>query len=202
MPAAVNGMKECTKCGETKSVSEYHKKKRNKDGLRYACIKCCKSPSKLRWLEDNKEAINARARQRYHRNREKNLPRMRAYAKRNYAENREDIKAKSKAYRKAVRTTAAAAVYEIENRITGKAYVGQSTAWKSRWTRHKSMLSDGSHSNSSLQADYDEYGLDAFEHRVIQEYPCDTSSDVLKEHERETLINRIREGREVYNNLC
>ena len=105
-------------------------------------------------------------------------------------------------YGEASHKNAAAGVYEIENKITGKIYVGQSAAWKMRCNKHKNDLSRGNHHSPSLQADYNEHGLDAFDYRVIQEYPCDTSSDVLKEHERETLINRIREGREVYNNLC
>ena len=241
MPAAVNGMKECTICGETKDVSEYGKTKRSSDGRVSSCSAC-----RRQYYEDNKESYRARGRQHRQDNREEiaakrrhryysdeeyrerrrrkakdwklnnkeavsaagrkwyqeNKEAISARHRKWYQENKEDIRVKSKASREAVQSIAAAAVYEIENRITGKAYVGQSTAWESRWTRHKNMLSDGSHSNSSLQADYDEYGLDAFEHRVIQEYPCDTPPDVLKEHERQVLVNRIREGKEVYNSLC
>jgi 5-methylcytosine-specific restriction endonuclease McrA len=40
MPRAVNGIKICTKCNCAKSVSEFHKDKRNKDGLMIICIKC------------------------------------------------------------------------------------------------------------------------------------------------------------------
>jgi len=92
-----------------------------------------------------------------------------------------------------------AAVYEIENKATGKTYIGQSRSWRNRWNTHKSQLSNGIHYSPSLQEDYNEHGLDTFEHRVIQEYPCDTPSNVLREHEQRVIDEYISEGKEVYN---
>ena len=179
MPAAVNGMKECTKCGETKSVSEYGKKKSNKDGLKYAC-RCCLAIDKKRWKKNNIEKVLAE--------------------KKRYREKYREVIAEQSKKRMRIRSkNALAAVYEIVNRITGKSYVGQSTSWKSRWDSHKNALSRGVHGNPSLQADYNKYGLAAFEHRVVQEYPCDTSSDVLLEHEQRVFEEYTSEGKEVYN---
>tara|TARA_R110000796_G_scaffold107281_1_gene218007 strand:+ start:244 stop:1032 length:789 start_codon:yes stop_codon:yes gene_type:complete len=259
MPAAVNGMKECTKCGETKDVSEYGKSKKRSDGLDPSCKDCRKQ-----YYQDNREEILAKRKQYYPKIREDKL----SYNKQYYQDNREEIKKQKREYyqdnkewilprdkiyrqndevKEARRKShkiwqkenkehmrkyrqdnkekiseqgkkwyqknkesvsdrcstrhrdAPAAVYEIENKITGKIYIGQSVNWKKRWIYHKHKLSHGKHKNLAIQSDYDEHGLDSFEHRVFVEYPCDTSSDVLREHERQALLNRIREGREVYN---
>tara|TARA_B100000424_G_scaffold100249_1_gene75207 strand:+ start:241 stop:969 length:729 start_codon:yes stop_codon:yes gene_type:complete len=40
MPAAVDGLKQCTTCGETKPVSEYHKNRTTKDGFQDVCKSC------------------------------------------------------------------------------------------------------------------------------------------------------------------
>ena len=194
MPAAVSGMKECSKCGETKDVSEYYNIKSSKDGLASWC-KSCQASRHARWHKDNKEANLEYARQYYADNREKILPRYREYSKQHYVTNREDILTlQAQAYQEQP-----AAVYEIENKATGKTYIGQSRSWRNRWNLHKSRLSRGIHGNPSLQADYNEHGLDAFEHRVVQEYPCDTSSDALFEHEQRVIDEYISEGKEVYN---
>ena len=301
MPAAVNGMKECSKCGETKDVSEYSKRRDGADGFRNQCKDCIKIVhsdyyqanrehflnKRDQYCESNKEDINAQKRQRWHLDEEyrhkcseykkkwynDNIEKVRQRRSRYYESNKEEIRELSRRYYQANRESlcerrkqkyqdnveyretvaqrrrqyrqsqkgserikqyqqdnkeairerdrlyrqknrtralarerlraqrASAGVYEIENRITGKVYIGQSKDWKNRWNQHRWELSLGRHNNSSLQADYDEHGLDAFEHRVV-EYPCDTSSDVLREHERQALISHIREGKEVYNSIC
>ena len=43
-------MKRCSKCKQWKVESEFNKKKRNKDGLRYECRKC-----QAEYYQDNKE---------------------------------------------------------------------------------------------------------------------------------------------------
>jgi predicted GIY-YIG superfamily endonuclease len=219
MPAAINGMKECTKCKVTQDVSEYDKRRDGADGFRNQCKDCRKQ-----YQLDNRDKINEKRRQRRlrplvketiskqargYRQSKKGSERIKQYQR----DNRETLSEKARQYRQdpGVRSrqienqrrctaNAATGIYEIENKITGKIYVGQSKHWKRRWIDHKGKLSRGKHKNFSLQADYDEHGLDSFEHRVV-EYPCDTPPDVLKERERQTLINRIREGREVYNTL-
>ena len=45
-------LKKCSKCGELKPFSEFHKKKNTKDGLRLECKKCMKE-----YYENNKEKM-------------------------------------------------------------------------------------------------------------------------------------------------
>jgi len=62
MPAAVNGMKECSKCGETKEVSEYYKHIRVKDGYQSSCKKCCNVSAKVNsWERERKYLQNMAA---------------------------------------------------------------------------------------------------------------------------------------------
>ncbi len=87
--------KKCTKCGETKKLSEFSKKKLGRLGLASTCKKCAaevtadwrkKNPDKAKahskkWLKENKE---------YHRE----------YSKSWYKENKEKAQKKNKAWRK------------------------------------------------------------------------------------------------------
>ena len=182
MPAAVNGMKECTKCKATKDVSEFHKNKTRPDGLEYWCKSC----KKARYANDPE-----------YRERQK------AYDKERRAdpEYRERENAQNKARNRARLKAMPAAVYEIVNTITGKSYVGSTTALNRRWNEHKNLLRKGVHESPALQADYDKYGKDAFEFLTIQEYPSDTpvGDPLLLEHEQRVIDEYIAEGREVYN---
>lgn len=45
-------MKHCTKCGEQKPLSEFHKNKKSKDGFTRYCGKCCTNQSK-EWYRKN-----------------------------------------------------------------------------------------------------------------------------------------------------
>jgi len=45
--------KRCSKCGETKDVSEFHNNKKNRDGYEYSCKKC-KIEYKRLWRKNNK----------------------------------------------------------------------------------------------------------------------------------------------------
>jgi len=67
MPAAVNGMKECTKCGETKEVSEYSRDRRKYDGMQSQCKACDRRHRQL-----DKEAIKKRAHD-YHARKSKDI---------------------------------------------------------------------------------------------------------------------------------
>ena len=182
MPRAVNGMKECSKCKATKDVSEFSKNKAKPDGLGYYCKSCTNAYDKVRCADPE------------YRERKK------AYDKAlraNDPEHRERKKARVRARRKAM----PAAVYEIHNTITGKTYVGSTTALNRRWNEHRRHLYNGKHNNSALQADHDTYGKDAFEFRIIQEYPSDTSvgDPQLLSHEQQVIDKYIAEGKDVYN---
>jgi len=220
MPAAVNGLKECTKCGETKPVSEYNKRKKNSDGLCYQCRACISSSRKKYYQEHgkavyeaNKEDILKRKREHYEANKEDILKqRKRSYSQSNYyIRNREKIKTRVKEYQKEKgreffnksrrkrRAIAAAAVYKIQNKITNKIYIGQSTVYLERFKRHKARMRRGAHRNPFVQADCDEYGIESFEFSIIQEYPANTSREILFEHEQRLIDQYLAEGKEVYN---
>ena len=83
-------MKTCTKCGETKPFTEFHKAKRNKDGHRFKCKSCVK-----KYGQKNKEAILERQRRYHQENKEAINERNRRYRQ----ENKEAIKEYSRRYR-------------------------------------------------------------------------------------------------------
>jgi|GEM_PF-5086319 len=60
----MNTEKTCTGCGASKPVEDFHKHKRNKDGLRHDC-KACAKKSRQRYHETCKEAYNQRRREQY-----------------------------------------------------------------------------------------------------------------------------------------
>lgn len=53
-------------------------------------------------------------------------------------------------------------VYLIVNRVTGKVYAGRSVCMASRIGIHFSLLRNGRHLNTALQADSDAHGLESF----------------------------------------
>ena len=63
-------MKTCTKCREEKAVSEYHKRKDARDGLRALCNKCEAAYHK-KYGEENKENIAAQKKKYRAENKEK-----------------------------------------------------------------------------------------------------------------------------------
>ncbi len=76
-------MKKCTKCGETKELTEFHKDKNRKDGRR-ACCKVCQK----QYYQANREKIAERQKQHRQANREKIAEKNKQY----YQENREKMK--------------------------------------------------------------------------------------------------------------
>jgi group I intron endonuclease len=59
-------------------------------------------------------------------------------------------------------------VYRIVNKVNGKCYVGQTSDLEQRISNHMYSLRRGIHSNYRLQADYNEYGLSAFEVEALE----------------------------------
>ena len=192
--------KTCNICGEVKPIGEYYKTSAQ-------CKTCAKARGKP-YYQDNKEAIAARNKQYYQDNKEATLARCKQYKQ----ENKEAIEARKKQYRednkeyidwyrKQTRENMAAAVYLIANTTNGKEYIGQSSKYLHRWSQHKSSLRNNRHPHRGLQQDYNEYGKDAFVFEVIEEYPPGTSAELLHEREREILIRKIQDHKELYNTL-
>ena len=76
--------KKCTKCGEVKPLSEFHKNKRNKDGA-YSYCKLCSNEAVRKWQAEHPEYAREYWRKWYAENREKVREKYRKW----YAENLE-----------------------------------------------------------------------------------------------------------------
>ena len=82
-------MKTCTKCRETKSTSEFHKRSMSPDGFRIYCKACVKiyndankervAPMKKAWREANRERLNDYSKAYYYANREERLAYQKAW---------------------------------------------------------------------------------------------------------------------------
>lgn len=72
-------------------------------------------------------------------------------------------------------------VYAIVNTINNKHYVGSSSNLDRRIKTHKQHLEKGCHNNRKLQKDYDEYGLEAFEFKILEK--C-VEEDLLTAYEK------------------
>ena len=57
-------MKQCSKCGETKPITEYHRDKNTKDGYVQSCKSCVKIKSQ-KWLENNRQYNKLKCKQNY-----------------------------------------------------------------------------------------------------------------------------------------
>ena len=115
-----------------------------------------------------------------------------------YQENRETIVERERQYKRDRKASQPACVYEIMNTINNKLYVGQTTRGEIRWIEHLSHLRGGYHGNPDLQADFNQYGEDVFEWRIIKEFK--TKDEQLLITEESKIMNQyIDEGKSLYN---
>lgn len=109
--------KKCRLCGEMKEVTEFHKKKGTKDGVRNECKECVKTYLK-KWKDtpEYKQREKEYDKARYDEKREEILERKKEY----HIENREEILKKKKEYRdrpeNKERLKEYSAIYRRENR--------------------------------------------------------------------------------------
>ena len=61
-----------------------------------------------------------------------------------------------------------AGIYLITNTETGTQYVGQAVNIRTRWIQHIQELRARKHCNQALQEDFDKYGEDAFDFKVLE----------------------------------
>ena len=179
-------MKTCSKCKEEKPFSEFHKNRSTKDGLCFQCKTCKIEVAKSHY--------------------EKNKDHFREYKRKYRQENKDLIRERERKYRQENKETIRehyknlpAGVYKITNTISGKIYVGESTAYPSRFNQHKSRLKNGVHPNPKLQNDYNKHLLDIFDFQVIEEHPPDADKSLLLERERYFINKYKEEGKELYN---
>lgn len=74
--------KTCSRCKEVKPVSEFHKRKNRKSGLRSQCKKCINAANR-RYREANKEKVRERTRRWSESNKEKVAEKTRRYRENN-----------------------------------------------------------------------------------------------------------------------
>jgi len=62
-----------------------------------------------------------------------------------------------------------AGVFQVKNTVSGKVLLGSSLNLEGSLNRHKFMLKIRSHTNKSLQKDWDELGADAFVFEILEQ---------------------------------
>jgi group I intron endonuclease len=76
-------------------------------------------------------------------------------------------------------------IYAIVNKVTGQTYIGLAgTSFGSRWARHRSELAGCKHVNHLLQADWNSFGADAFEFRILEVFPKSLNRYDAREREQ------------------
>lgn len=71
-------------------------------------------------------------------------------------------------------------IYQIENRVNGKRYIGSAVNIRKRWSRHLCDLRHKKHCNPHLQSAFDKYGKTAFMFTILEH----TESERLIEREQ------------------
>ncbi len=73
----------------------------------------------------------------------------------------------------------------IRCKINGRCYVGQSTNIKSRWNSHRYKLRHDEHPSKEMNKDWNIYGEDNFEFKIIQECTKDELEELEKKYTKE-----------------
>ena len=172
---------------------------------------------KKQYRQANPEKIAESNKQYYQENKEKiaeyqqaNSEKIAEYKKQHYQANKEKISEYGKQYRQANKEKIAeykkqynnnlpAGIYHIINKHNERVYIGCSTALQRRFMSHKWHLRKNKHVNKHLQEDYNKYGLDAFEFKVVEGYDCDTPFEVLEEREQTLILESHLDGKKIYN---
>ena len=97
--------KTCTKCGETKSLDDFHRNKDGAGGRRPDCKECVREYTR-RYYEENRDKVRERKRCHYEENRdnrrryyEENRDKVREYHRGYYEENRDKVRERKHRYR-------------------------------------------------------------------------------------------------------
>jgi hypothetical protein len=186
MPNNEEQTKECSKCGQEKPLSGFHKGKRYRLGVKSQC-KVCVSERGKQYHQENKDKKSEQNKQYYQKKRDK---------KKQYRqENRDKILERQRQYCQNLPSM----IYEIHNTTTKQIYVGQTSQGRQRWNSHKSKLRNGIHKNPQLQKDWDKWGKDAFRFNIVEELPCDLNTEQLLEKEATLMLEHISNGAKLYN---
>ncbi len=204
-----NGVKhkECTKCNTLLELSaeNFYKQNTTKSGFRASCKKCCdkqtmekykKDPQYFKecakkWKENNPE----RYRKLLNKQREKQKLKRASLSP-------EELEVVREAERERImdwkRNKCTSGIYTITNKVNGKVYVGESYAIENRWHSHRSALNRKGKCNRQLLSDWETYGEQAFEFKIIKELT--NSSKMIRLIEEERIITEFENsGTTVYN---
>ena len=168
--------KECTKCHEIKSVSEFSRDKNKTDGLQSQCKQCCKQ-----WRKNNKEYSKQ-----WHEN---NKEHRKEYKKQCY--NNKALEAIQEIYEKVTKKLYPhngiqyGIIYGVYNTITNRWYIGQTTtSFEVRYHGNffKYKVSETSEESSKLLVeDIETYGEGSFQiHEVIDVAFSEEELDALE----------------------
>ena len=140
--------KKCSKCGEVKDRSEFHKHKPSKDGLKPRC-KACRLAYQKSYDEANSESIKAYKASYYQSNKESIAVNQAEY----YKSNKESILDRVSAYKKANRCKYRAAGHRRRSRESNAAGTHTAEQLKARFDYHgnKCVYCD---STENLHADH------------------------------------------------
>ena len=136
------------------------------------------------WVQNNRERVN-----KYQRDKRANLS----------PEELEIVREKER--QQAInwkRNKCTSGIYTITNKVNGKVYVGESYAIENRWHSHRSALNRKGKCNRQLLSDWETYGEQAFEFKIIKELTNSSKMIRLIEEER-TITEFENSGIIVYN---
>jgi hypothetical protein len=176
--------KKCSTCDEWKPATKtyFHGDKGQTSGL-YSVCKACKHKKSKAWkkTENGRLATSKWRRQKWANDpafRAKQIESHKRYIKKKWGEG-------------------VSGVYEIINHANNKSYIGESKAINMRWQDHWRKLRRNRHENKKIQADYNLYGEENFEYKILLELPDD--KDVRLLEEAKEIHNRLKAGQELYN---
>lgn len=111
--------------------------------------------------------------------------------------NNKKNKIKSKKTRKD-KESVISGIYRIINKENGMIYIGQSKNIKTRWKNHLSDLKRNAHINLQLQSDYNKFGHECFEFKVLEQTDYNNYTFLIY-LEYQYIFNFYKEGKELYN---
>ena len=88
-------------------------------------------------------------------------------------------------------------IYSITNKVNNKVYIGQTKDIIPRWRNHLKKLFKHTHTNKTLQLEFDEYGWDKFIFKSLQ--AVDKTKELIEHIEYQYIFKLKNEGVELYN---
>jgi hypothetical protein len=88
-------------------------------------------------------------------------------------------------------------VYQITNRVTGRCYIGLTTAAiGTRWRNHRNTMLNGQHPSKTMTADLVAFGVESFDIDELERVETVAEAEV---RERHWMTQAIADGVDLYN---